>query len=582
MNGIRHYLGLWILVQAVDSLTGSKQGPVQEEVGPMAIYEDSSDHEMLNNDHALEHDDAMFVQDEHAESADEQPSAFIVAPTTGHPRLSERMSTAAKGKKRDNGRGFLLKIETSSDTSSTSAATDEAESGGRAHANPNVITTYNDTTLSGTEEPTSTRYLERNHEDVLHGSIEGVAQAPDPRPDTRRNNNKQPLPHTGHWGEHFWRRFVNSAMVTLTTMMTRLGFTFYGMHNKHVTVHHPVGQKLLGEVYTIASLLYAQLSTNQLVRAAADYSFLTEDIDLLLDEYAPSIWGVDADRAQLLQAGVDELYPKDLVYEDVEDRELLRLYIHEWIFVRAFRNLQRCGDTAQARAAVLSELDQNPNSFAGSVVPRRIYAAAQLEVGSQPNSPEASRPREKPSRKRAAPESTNDEPAQRLSKKQKPQEQLTVAMLNYLENKDDSLEDQLIDDLDKSLGTVRVWPELQWKIMNAWVRLRRDIHLIKRRASELSESIHDKTAVNIERSNLLQKLRAAWEQYNKEVSLPAIKELKTYAMFLGYKGLLRDQEDKESNDVIKAGIERLHEEFLDLASDLGNLRFVLIGVGLDQ
>tara|TARA_R110002003_G_scaffold121_23_gene10834 strand:- start:445 stop:3300 length:2856 start_codon:yes stop_codon:yes gene_type:complete len=186
---------------------------------------------------------------------------------------------------------------------------------------------------------------------------------------------RRKLPLNEYWTESDWRGFTLKTGVSITTLLSAIGLPIRRVITG-VAVKHPIGTILSEEVNHLATTLYAQLSADDLVLAAADSSYLNDEIDALLDEYAPDIWGMDADRSRLLKPGTDHQYPKALVYEADEDRKLIWLHLHQWIFKRAFDELVKFGDTVEARERALDSLPLTSSDGAAWVVPDRFNGSA--------------------------------------------------------------------------------------------------------------------------------------------------------------------------------------------------------------
>jgi hypothetical protein len=228
----------------------------------------------------------------------------------------------------------------------------------------NPVMTYNIVILSGREIHTPTKYLDKHHKTVLHGSLAGIPKGDSYRThanikgrDTNSKRDGRRLQISEHWNEDTWRRFTSASVVPISTFISSLGPKTRHLNSGDV-VDHPACNKLIEEVDQAAAELYANLTVDELIEAAADYTFLDEQIPVLLQKYAREIWSADVDRSQLLQAGAIEAYAKDLTYEDEEYRKTLHLHMHQWMFAKAFANLRMSGDTDEARAATLKTLKQ--------------------------------------------------------------------------------------------------------------------------------------------------------------------------------------------------------------------------------
>jgi hypothetical protein len=255
-----------------------------------------------------------------------------------------------------------------------------------------VDTTYNKTILSGRATYTPITCLENHHNNVLHGPLEDMQSGDSyvtfseskqhrrltdsalnlPGPSRTRTRS---LSLTEYWSEESWAQFTTSAPVPLSDIVAALGLKIRSLASVDV-INHVTGSKLNKEIDRISSQLYGQLCTKHLVVAAADSDFLDKESDVLLDEYAPSIWGMDTDRSQLSRAKSGGLYAKDLRYEDDEDRKLLWLHLHQWIFARAFERLRTFGDTSAARTGMLGALQRQ------SSVPGHMFTVLDRAFGS--------------------------------------------------------------------------------------------------------------------------------------------------------------------------------------------------------
>jgi hypothetical protein len=195
-------------------------------------------------------------------------------------------------------------------------------------------------------------------QDVLNAV---VAASPEPstastpaRPGTATAPAYSKLPLTKYWDEDTWRRFTKTAVVTLSTVVQGLGLR--PSSGRMTTFQHSAAQNLSNDIGAIAMKLYAQLPASDLVSCAADPKYLDEELDVILDTYAPDIWGMNADRGQLFRPEEGSVYEEDLVYEIDEDRKMLWLGLHRWVFVRAFELLRKHGEEEDARKGVLEAL----------------------------------------------------------------------------------------------------------------------------------------------------------------------------------------------------------------------------------
>ncbi|KAI8936935.1 hypothetical protein NX059_006164 [Plenodomus lindquistii] len=167
-----------------------------------------------------------------------------------------------------------------------------------------------------------------------------------------------------HWTEREWHVAKYTAPDIKFALWSHLG-----LNNVVPT------SKLETEVLVVGKRIALQLSTEDCCRCATSDSYLVQDIDILLDEYAPLYWGLDAPGRTIVEK--DSPGPrkgKDLVYEDDEDRKMLWLHLHQLIFLDALATVA-CYDTGggqwkETDARNLAKLAKRKQC----VVPPRTYA----------------------------------------------------------------------------------------------------------------------------------------------------------------------------------------------------------------
>jgi hypothetical protein len=121
-----------------------------------------------------------------------------------------------------------------------------------------------------------------------------------------------------YWDETSWRHFVTEdVIITISKITASLGVKAQSARKmKDLATgqaqanDHPFIFKLEVEINRIASNLHAKLSTDELVKIAANSNSLVEEIDVLLANYASDIWGMDADRSKLLTPDRGRIYVK--------------------------------------------------------------------------------------------------------------------------------------------------------------------------------------------------------------------------------------------------------------------------------
>ncbi|RAR15497.1 hypothetical protein DDE83_001138 [Stemphylium lycopersici] len=97
---------------------------------------------------------------------------------------------------------------------------------------------------------------------------------------------------------------------------------------------HPIYTELSKEVKKLSKELNEDAC--QLLNFAADPNSLNKELEQLLEDYGPSIWGKDVDRSRLLP--INKTYNKDLFYEEDEHKETLKILLHRWIFMKALNS----------------------------------------------------------------------------------------------------------------------------------------------------------------------------------------------------------------------------------------------------
>jgi hypothetical protein len=169
----------------------------------------------------------------------------------------------------------------------------------------NLARSVANTRSKRTEKHQPTYSADRTHEDVQNY----VSTSEQPKSDQ--------LTLSVYWDEAFWRRFVTEDVVTISKISASLGVRAQSARKmKDLATgqaqanDHPFIFKLEVETNRIASNLHAKLSTDELVKIAANSNSLVEEIDVLLANYASDIWGMDADRSKLLTPDRGRIYVK--------------------------------------------------------------------------------------------------------------------------------------------------------------------------------------------------------------------------------------------------------------------------------
>jgi hypothetical protein len=177
------------------------------------------------------------------------------------------------------------------------------------------------------------------------------------------------FPPYEYWDKRTWRAFTRKADALEMVLIWYLGL----QRHPADTPNDLVCTLLDEDTNRIAHRLWALLYVDDLFECAADPNYLVPEIDVLLAEYAPYIWGMDANRSRLLTAGEHDEYPKDLVLEDDDDRQLLWLHFYRWIFGKAICVLKTKINDLQPRLVVLSRMAQTTSRGSAFLVSDRDF-----------------------------------------------------------------------------------------------------------------------------------------------------------------------------------------------------------------
>ncbi|KAF1842117.1 uncharacterized protein K460DRAFT_420068 [Cucurbitaria berberidis CBS 394.84] len=428
-----------------------------------------------------------------------------------------------------------------------------------------------------------------------------------------------------YWDEKIWRRFVKASPLPFSTFISCLGLKTRLVYGRTI-FDHLAAKDLSAEVNNIATRLYIQLSVETLVSYAADPDFLDEEIDVLLYEYAPQIWGMDADRTELLKPGVDDTYVKDLVYEDDEDRKLLWMNIHRWIFARSFKILRQSGSSVEVKQGMIAALNHDnssPNIFR---VPERLYmltpssiedaqehnkkrnafTAANYSGPKQPASHETQGsmlkrretslsmtenqklPSKKQKGKDSMPRSSidkADEEASRVSPFDV--SGLTTRFLNYLQNyeQSDSLATSVLNSIDQDLTQVvstlpvllnnEPYATIFANLFASWITYRRTILAVRKQVAALPIEQPNEIKAKMTRSRLLTKLRKARDEFvGTKYNGKSAEEV----VCLGF-GKLQGtaEEGEEVMLTIREGFRKLDDKLVELGDLLGGGNWIMMG-----
>ncbi|KAF2712660.1 hypothetical protein K504DRAFT_464730 [Pleomassaria siparia CBS 279.74] len=97
---------------------------------------------------------------------------------------------------------------------------------------------------------------------------------------------------------------------------------------------NPEYRKISSEVTKLSKELPKEREA--LLDFAADPTSLDDKLEELLSVYGPAIWGKDTDRTCLLKPDdAKKTYSKHLYFENLEDKEVLKIHLHRWIIIKA-------------------------------------------------------------------------------------------------------------------------------------------------------------------------------------------------------------------------------------------------------
>lgn len=134
---------------------------------------------------------------------------------------------------------------------------------------------------------------------------------------------KVDLPLDIDWDEDRWHHFYLQDDEDSLMLETMLSLGLKATSRDRISSSFVVEDyaSLCKDICRVAAKLCNKFSAADLIRFAADPSYLDEEIDIIFDDWS-HVWSVDADRTKLLIPGSDPLYPNDLVFEEDDDRKL--------------------------------------------------------------------------------------------------------------------------------------------------------------------------------------------------------------------------------------------------------------------
>jgi hypothetical protein len=423
----------------------------------------------------------------------------------------------------------------------------------------NLMATYNEAILNGRARHTPTKYFEEHHKNGMRRSPADVARENSratpsrPRPETAKHS---PAKHvqkthgnvlrrsrprlvqsesfdtastpdldtaateqankgldvTEEWDERIWRRYTTGNVVPALKFMSSLGLKVR-QNNSSGVADNLACNKLMKEVSKAAAELHASSSIDELVEAAADYTFFEQWIAVLVNKYAKDLWAPGVDRTHLLQAGEVEVFLKELDTKNEDDRKMLHLHLHQWIFAKAFATIRK---TRAAEEKRIRELGLDGNS--AQIKRGSTDSQAPQRVIQGPNKMKSSSRKRKATSKSPPPNRPHAKVPRSSTREEHvlAAQALTTAMLAYfkLAEDDTSSEADLLDHIEAQTviyAPIPIYPFPQ--AMNTWLTYRRIILAVREQASTPQSSDSSEMRNKIMRARLLTDLRFARDAF---------------------------------------------------------------------
>lgn len=131
----------------------------------------------------------------------------------------------------------------------------------------------------------------------------------------------------------------NRSRVRMHELIERLGLRAKWSSNKRgkTNFESVLVRELVADMGDVVSTLPKE--PDELMKFLSEEGSLKNEVDGLLEKHGSKIWGRNADREHLIAAnepGVEEgVYPRDLYFEEEEDRKLIHKLLHWWIGLKA-------------------------------------------------------------------------------------------------------------------------------------------------------------------------------------------------------------------------------------------------------
>ncbi|KAI8930686.1 hypothetical protein NX059_012295 [Plenodomus lindquistii] len=171
-----------------------------------------------------------------------------------------------------------------------------------------------------------------------------------------------------YWTHKEWSRISEGSVLTIQDIWDCLGVS-------NPDAHTPLLTALRVEIRAIAVRIRTHLDPEELLWCAADTKYLDEEILMLLNEYASRLWCPDAYQPFPRSGLITGNYRKTLVYEQDEDRRLVRLHMHQLVFLEALARPKGAdSDDAKAEPA-----HSATGHLVQRIVPAGIYEPVPLQ-----------------------------------------------------------------------------------------------------------------------------------------------------------------------------------------------------------
>ncbi|PSN67277.1 hypothetical protein BS50DRAFT_494499 [Corynespora cassiicola Philippines] len=192
----------------------------------------------------------------------------------------------------------------------------------------------------------------------------------------------------------------NRSKLRMHELIERLGLRAKWSSNKRgkTNFESPLVRELVADMSEVVATLPKE--SDELVRFLAEPGSLKEQVEDLLQKHGASIWGRVGDRDHLISAGEPDveayLYPRDLYFENEEDRELIRVLLHWWIGLKACnvilarerldRERKKKEENRKARFEHENPHEATPPTFV-ALAPTRHVQVFQLDASTSRGSP---------------------------------------------------------------------------------------------------------------------------------------------------------------------------------------------------